>query len=484
MLSKIYITGLPGSGREGVAGRLARSLGWELVSIDKEVEREHGEGPEELKRKRGEEFSQTAQLEALKRTGTLRNAVISVSTDVVTRAEAWRVMNSQGSLSVFLDASARALARRLSGSPDPPPELIRSLSALARARRPFCEERAHKSIRVDRYSEGEVVTLILWAMPPAYKEVARGVLVGRGVILDLPAIVRDRFGEGKGFVVADKGSWGFAGREIAQALKGTGGLSVFMVDEGAVKADGVLDLWLKMSRGRADSGSYIVSIGRKASHSLALTAGASYLGGLGVLVVPTDPLSALDECAVGGCFLKLRGRRLIGSGKKPELLLVDTALLPSQGSRHLLAEAVKLGAVASADIIELVSQRKGELLSGHLEAYQALLEAGIPANFSAGPLGLFGHTVAWALEESRKISHGEAVAFGMLWEAEKLGAPEEVKKGIREALEAVGINPNLDIDSTRLRAFVNSTKLTRGGKALAVQVKELGKGELVEVEGF
>ncbi len=369
MLKRVFITGLPGSGREGVAKRLAQALGWAFLSVDLEVKGEHGEGPEALKTKKGEEFSQTAQLEALKRLGSNESAVISVSSDVVTKAEAWRVMNSPDSLSVFLDASTRALARRLSGSPNPPPELVRSLMATARARRPFCEERAGLSLRADKHSEGELISLILWTMPPDYKEVAPGAFVGRGVLLDLADIIMDRLGGGRGFAVAGRGSWAFAGRHAIQRLKGLGGVSVQMVDESGVGIESLLELWLKMSRGRADTGSFVISLGERRVHALALTAASTYLGGIASVAVPTNPLAALDECVTGSCFIKLKNRRVIGARGRPELLAADTALLPAGNSKHLLAEAVKLGAVASGELFEFVKAEAKALESGNLNAY-------------------------------------------------------------------------------------------------------------------
>jgi shikimate kinase len=128
MKGPIVLVGLMGSGKTSVGAALARRLGWPQVDLDAELERRWGLSVAQQFAQRGE--AEFRRREAVELRRCLKpGRVISTGGGVVLRPESRRRLKA--SLTVYLQASPLALARRLRGTQARKRPLLKGRSPLA-----------------------------------------------------------------------------------------------------------------------------------------------------------------------------------------------------------------------------------------------------------------------------------------------------------------------------------------------------------------
>ena len=196
----------------------------------------------------------------------------------------------------------------------------------------------------------------------------------------------------------------------------------------------------------------VVALGGGVVGDLAGFAAATWMRGVAVAQVPTSLLAMVDSSIGGKTAVDLPcGKNLAGAFHQPVAVVADPLLLRTLPAREFaqgLAEAVKYGCIRDADFFAWFEGRAGApFADGDVErivrtsaAHKAAVvdaderEGGLRATLN------FGHTVGHAVEKVLgygTISHGEAVAIGMV-AAAKLGeALGRTEPGTAERLAAL-----------------------------------------------
>jgi 3-dehydroquinate synthetase len=147
----------------------------------------------------------------------------------------------------------------------------------------------------------------------------------------------------------------------------------------------------------------------------------TWLRGVEVVHVPTTLLAAVDAAIGGKTGVNLAGKNLVGLFWHPTRVIVDVTTLealPTSLRREGLAEALKTGLVGDRDLFELL-ERDGEGASlDEVVKLAAAVKVRVVGE-DERETGLrailnFGHTIGHAVEYSSPLSHGEAVAVGMV----------------------------------------------------------------------
>lgn len=171
-----------------------------------------------------------------------------------------------------------------------------------------------------------------------------------------------------------------------------------------------------------------ISIGGGVAGDITGLAAALYMRGIQFIQVPTTLLSMVDASVGGKTAVDLQaGKNLIGAFWQPSLVVADTQVisdLPEDLFAEGMAEVIKSDLIADAGIVNRIIN--GEV-KFHLDA---VIEACIQMKRSVveqdeyETKGLrkvlnMGHTVAHAIEKlsGYQVSHGVAVATGLVWEA-------------------------------------------------------------------
>ncbi len=232
---------------------------------------------------------------------------------------------------------------------------------------------------------------------------------------------------------------------------------------------------------RLDRKSAIIALGGGVIGDGAGFAASIYKRGIDFIQIPTTLLAQVDSSVGGKTGVNHpRGKNMIGTFWQPRLVWIDIDTLASLPRRELLAgisEIIKYGIIGDRDLFDYLERTARNILGlegdtlRHIIRRSCQIKADIVSRDEReGGIRTilnFGHTIGHALETAtgyKVFLHGEAVAIGMLVEAEianlmGLLHHEEVL-GIRRLLHAYGLPTAIprDID---LEIFFAAMKLDK-----------------------
>lgn len=246
----------------------------------------------------------------------------------------------------------------------------------------------------------------------------------------------------------------------------------------------------------ADRDTLIVAIGGGVTTDLGGFVAATFLRGVPWVAVPTTTLGMIDAAIGGKTGVDTpAGKNLVGAFHQPDAVVVDPTILatvPPDVYREGLAEAVKHGLIRDADHVAWLAAHAAPIAARDPETLAELLRTSIAikadvvtADEREGGLRAIlnaGHTVAHAIElaSDYAISHGEAVAIGLLLEtrvAEATGIAETgTVQAVRHVLHALHLPTEVPhaIARDRLRAALATDKKNRAGVVRAALLARVG----------
>jgi len=272
--------------------------------------------------------------------------------------------------------------------------------------------------------------------------------------------------------------------------------------EGSKSREGLNCLHDALIDFRADRHTTVLAAGGGVVGDLAGFAAATYARGLPLFMIPTSLLAQVDS-AVGGkvAINHPKAKNILGAFHQPIGVWIDLSHLRSLPPRQLrcgLAEVVKHGVILDPDLFEFVERHVADLLAlephalTRVVADSCRLKAGVVTRDEREETGLrailnFGHTVGHAVEAvagyGGDLPHGEAVAIGMVAEAElarRLGwVGPDLPARVAALCVALGLPiraPGLSLDLVRTAMTLD--KKNQAGRVRFVLPRRLG---LVEV---
>lgn len=203
-----------------------------------------------------------------------------------------------------------------------------------------------------------------------------------------------------------------------------------------------------------DRQSAVITLGGGVVGDLGGFAAATYLRGIPFVQVPTTVLAMVDASIGGKTAVNLKqGKNLVGAFHQPRGVFIDIATLRSLPMRQRAAgaaELIKAAAIWDAEFFDWLESRIEAFLDLDPKVVTPALERAcrIKAEIverderESGLRRLlnFGHTLAHAIEADSSyhgILHGEAVAIGMVFAADRSEALGFAPIGTRSRLEAL-----------------------------------------------
>ncbi len=229
---------------------------------------------------------------------------------------------------------------------------------------------------------------------------------------------------------------------IDENLLSLRGSSLFLMDDSEENksycyAEGFLNRFLESGLTRR---SRVVGVGGGIVGDFSGYLASLYMRGIPVVHVPTTLLAMVDSSVGGKVAVNLGlGKNIAGAFHQPERVIADLRFLSTLSEsefRNGMAEIVKHGAIGDRLTFDILARNDFQSLRRGIELAE-LVAASVA--FKADIVGRdereegirailnFGHTAGHAMESFfayRGISHGEAVATGMVVEtvlSEKLG---------------------------------------------------------------
>jgi len=201
----------------------------------------------------------------------------------------------------------------------------------------------------------------------------------------------------------------------------------------------VRSIYSRLVELEADRSSFVVGIGGGVVCDVTGFVTSTYMRGLRFGFAATTLLAQVDASVGGKNGINFGGyKNIIGMFKQPDFVICDPALLASLPEREVLcgaAEIVKHALIRDAALMTYLETHCDKLMQLDPEAINHVVSVSVAiksavVNKDEHERGLrrilnFGHTFGHGLEKIRRLSHGEAVAAGMM-----IAARISVKKGL------------------------------------------------------
>jgi shikimate kinase/3-dehydroquinate synthase len=438
-----------GAGKSTLGPQVAERLGRPFIDLDRDLEQDLGATIPGLFEQRGETaFRMQEERHAIAALRLPDPAVVALGGGAVQTPSIRRELRDRA-FTVLLEVDPETAWQRSAGSGRPLAQDESEFHALYERRRELYDEVAD--------AHGFDVDGIVLA--------AAGVHVHLGALERLGSLVP---GDGPVALVSDPRVAGIYGAD-AQVALGARLRSVHEVAEGeeAKTAAVVERLWGEL---RLDRGGVLVGLGGGSTTDVAGFVAATYLRGVDWVAVPTTLVGQVDAAIGGKTAIDLpQGKNLAGAFHWPARAVIDPATLETLAEEQRLegmAEVVKTGLLAGEPLWELPAQQLVERCA----AYKAAVCLRDPHDRGERAVLNLGHTFAHALEAAagyEGVTHGRAVALGLLAALRLSGRPTDV-------VEAVLEPEPVRVDRERAWAALQRDKKARTGELRLVLLGDEG----------
>ncbi|MCL2408774.1 MAG: 3-dehydroquinate synthase [Oscillospiraceae bacterium] len=233
----------------------------------------------------------------------------------------------------------------------------------------------------------------------------------------------------------------------------------------------------------------VVALGGGVVGDLAGFAAATYMRGVPYVQIPTTLLAAVDSSVGGKTAVDLpAGKNLAGAFYQPEIVICDHVLLGTLPERVFadgMAEVIKYGMIADPELFRMTDLE--EIITRCITIKRDVV---CEDEFETGVRKLlnFGHTVGHAVEKlsNYAISHGEAVAIGMVVETRAAVSDgwcgNECFDELIETLKRHNLPFESPYGTEALFAAMDSDKKRRGDTITLIFPQEVGKCLLCDVK--
>jgi 3-dehydroquinate synthase len=251
----------------------------------------------------------------------------------------------------------------------------------------------------------------------------------------------------------------------------------------------IIDELLKLG---ADRHTFLVGIGGGIVCDIAGYAASIFMRGIRFGYVSTSLLSQVDASIGGKTGVNFKGyKNLLGVFNQPEFVICDTGMLstlPGNEVKNGLVEIIKHAVIADAEMFTYIEEHLDQILGLDEEAITYLVSRSIEIKSDIvlrderesgerKKLNL-GHTYGHAVESLLGISHGEAVALGLVFAADISvmhgHCTEETATRIKKLVSRLGFTSQVSVASSVLLDAMMKDKKRKSDAVDYVFINQVG----------
>jgi len=490
-MNHIFIYGPPGTGKSAIGKKLADNLALPFIDLDCVIETNAGISIQQMMETRGETVFRDLETSALKNLVNEKESVIALGGGALLRGENRAFAKNNGKV-ILLMAELNTLIQRLNDDASKRPLLTGDLrdkliSLLAKRGEHYNSFSSH--IHVDGKSAEQNAHEI-------QIQLGRHHLSAMGEY-DVMVGQIENLSHGN-LIVTDENVAKFHLEKI-KAILHDAKFVVIPAGEAHKNLKTISYLWKSFLENGLDRKSMVIALGGGVIGDMTGFAASTYMRGINWIAAPTTLLSMVDASIGGKTGFDLpEGKNLIGSFYPPKLVLADPrflATLPESEFISGMAEVVKHGIISDPKLfllcargLDWVKNNLDEVVKRAIAVKIKIIEDDPYEKGFRAALNL-GHTVGHAVELVSKFTlrHGEAVAIGVMAEAQysaRIGlASSGLVEAIKESLEALDLPIQIPKELPR-DEIVRAMRMDKKKNAKVIRFAlpvEIGKVELVDV---
>jgi len=276
---------------------------------------------------------------------------------------------------------------------------------------------------------------------------------------------------------------------------------IYYIDSGDVSKtlDTVVDIWEKLFKNRFTRKSLLISLGGGVTNDIAGFVASTFMRGLPLIVIPTTLLAQADASIGGKNGINFHGKNMIGTFYIPDLVVIDPVYIKSLDMREVtngIVEIIKHGLLSSENLLKFLAVNREDIINREIDVIEKAILHSIKIKLDIISRDFretghrmvlnLGHTIGHAIEElsHHKISHGEAVAYGIriaMRLGEKLFGFSDTDK-IEELLFDYGLPQDFPFKVDDLLDTMKQDKKNWYGKLVFAVPREIGDIEIIGLE--
>ncbi len=458
----LILTGFMGAGKTTVGQLLAQRLGRRFIDTDRWIEEHAGKSVVAIFAEDGEDRFRMWEAEACRALSDPQGLIIATGGWTL-GPQANREAVQRGGCVICLWAEPNAILARLSNKTDRPllagddraAKVCDLLKRRAEAYRSFAWQ-----VDTTKMDVAEVMlhTMALYGSvsqlndPDVFYlpmgERGNTVLLGTGLLESIGPVLRARHLRGTAALIGDSSVIERHGNRVYQSLTSSG-FEVLPLRVPSGEESKTLDmagvLYEQLVRGGLERGGVIVALGGGVIGDLSGFVAATYLRGVQWVNCTTTLLAMVDAGLGGKTGVDLpSGKNLVGAFHPPLLTVDDLTVLHTLPEREFqsgLAEVIKAGVIADAELFEMIECGSTDLQEIIRRSIKVKVDVVREDPFEQGwraALNL-GHTIGHGIEAASQflLRHGEALGIGLIAEAKIAEWMGLAQPGLGIRIEAV-----------------------------------------------
>ena len=304
----------------------------------------------------------------------------------------------------------------------------------------------------------------------------------------------------KVMIISDSNVFPLYGEQVKNSLE-KNGFSVyshiFTAGEQSKNLDTVYTMYQSLVENSFTRKDLIIALGGGVTGDMAGFVSATYLRGIDFVQIPTSLLAQVDSSVGGKTGVDLpQGKNLVGAFWQPVAVLIDPDTLHTL-TPHFFAdgmgEVIKYGCIKSRSLFDTLEKENAQNIIEEIIEECVTIKRDVVQRDETekGERALlnFGHTLGHAIEKEHHftdISHGQAVAIGMVMMAEAGENNGITEKGTAERIARLCRKYSLPTaDSTPVKDIVRSSfndKKSTGRAVSLIVLDEIGTSRIYPVE--
>ncbi|MBI2074564.1 MAG: 3-dehydroquinate synthase [Candidatus Levybacteria bacterium] len=273
------------------------------------------------------------------------------------------------------------------------------------------------------------------------QEETTNIIIEKGVLNNITEVLK-RFKHSSYLILCDSKTNEIFGNKINASLKSLSVpiyVHVIPVGEKAKNISVILKILQKMLDRKMDRKAAVIAVGGGVVGDVATLVAALYHRGIDCIQIPTTLLAQVDSALGGKGAINLgKHKNTIGTVKQPRIVLIDTEIIKSLPEKQIISgmgEIIKYAIAIDKELFEKLETTKilddktmDWIIKRCVKLKMEKVERDSQDKKDIRMIVNFGHTLGHAIELDSKLSHGEAIAIGMVFAiklSKKIGLLDE-----------------------------------------------------------